>query len=132
MPKSAYLATRIVEALFEGTPLVVDAVFVGLLTQLPDVDGVGYIEMTDALQVNYARVRCYGTPPSGFPVVVTNGSDTVFNQAGFGGWGTPAGFGFFDAQTGGNLLGWGTLPAKVITEGDIARYVKGALVWQEQ
>ena len=85
----------------QTTPAFPAALYIGLSTTAPDVDGTGYTEPS-AAGTAYARVRLDGlsVPNDGF---VENENIIAFEES-LSSWGTVTHYLVFDAETDGNLL----------------------------
>lgn len=92
--------------------------YVGLFT---DASGLVSDQPTaEATNVNcpgYARQQVTSWTISGTnPTQAVNGNPVTFTAT--GGWTTVNYFGIYDALTGGNLLYWGSIPAKLLASTD--------------
>lgn len=99
--------------------------YVALSTADPLDDNSGIAEPVGN---NYARVATSGaTWNAAASGAIDNASDITFPQAS-GAWGTITHFALFDALSGGNMLGHGTLSAsKVVASSDTPKFGAGDL-----
>jgi hypothetical protein len=110
-----FLETEILDHVFGGASYTAPAtIYVALFTSAPDDTGAG----TEVSGTGYVRQG------AAFTVSGNNASNTSaveFPTAGAD-WGTVTHGAVYDAETGGNMLGYGTLAvSKVVGTGDIFR-----------
>ncbi len=108
-------------------------VYVALFTVIPADSGGG----TEVSGGSYARVALtnnttnWPASTGTNPTVKANGTAITFPKA-TANWGTIVAFAIFDANSGGNLLYWGSLAAnKVINTDDTPSFAVGALTVTE-
>lgn len=123
---SDYWENKILDHIFGKDGLAPPIIYLGLSTAEPAEDGTDLAEPSGNA---YERVQ---TSASDWNISaggsLDNLSDVTFAMA-TGNWGTITHFAMFDAATGGNILAYGSLsPSKVISSGDIAKFVAGDLV----
>lgn len=118
MSKSTYLENQTIDYLAGS--------YVALFTGDPEEDGSG----PELSGNGYARQASGWSSQVANPATLPQ--DVVFGPA-TDGWGTVTHFGIFDAQTGGNLLYYGSLDEpKPIGKGDEAKFAAGSLTIEEQ
>lgn len=130
-----YLENAVLNHIFGDTafPFPADGnYYVGLSTADPGEDGAGIAEPPTAN--GYARqpIPNNHTANIGFTTstggALSNDNVITFPAATGTGWGTVTHFLIADAQTGGNILAYGTLSAsKAIASGDTASFARNAL-----
>ena len=103
-------------------------IYVALFTTTPGEDGTGGVEVSGGA---YARVATaagdWNAATSADPSVVSNANAVTFPTA-TGAWGTVISFGLYDASSGGNYLGGGTLDtSKAPTADDVPSFAAGSL-----
>jgi hypothetical protein len=98
------------------------AVYVALYTVAPTKSSGG----TEVTGTDYARVEgTFSAPSNG---ATSNSGPISFATAGTGGWGEVVACGILNAETGGDLMYFGTLSAqKTIDEGDTVTFATAAL-----
>ena len=120
---SDYLETAILNVLRNTTLTGVATCYVGLFDGDPTDDGSGATEVTTTIRVA-GRVACtFGAPSGGS---MSNSADVDFGTA--AGSATVAGFGIYDASSGGNLLVHGTVTSQAVGSGDTLKFGTGNLV----
>lgn len=143
--KSDYLENKFIDWLFRGQSYTPPAtLYIGLYTTVPSADaGTGGVEVSGG---SYARASVAaslanwaGTQAAGSTVASsgtggqTSNNNVITFAAPTANWGTIAGFGIFDAASGGNMLYFGSLTAsKTVNNGDAApAFAAGALTVTE-
>lgn len=137
---SDFLENKMIDQLFRGQAgPVTTTLYVGLLTAAPSDSGGG-TEVSNS-STAYQRVAVTSSLANWSG---TQGAGSTDASNGTGGqtsnnthitfpnptstWGTVTHFGIYDAQTGGNLLFWGTLTiAKTINQADTVTFPAGSL-----
>jgi len=120
---------EVLDKLYGGTDFTPPAsYYIGLFTTNPGDDGTGGTEVSGS---GYARVQVVNNVTN-FPAASggskSNGTVITFPAASGGSWGTVVGFGLFDAASGGNLLGVGTIsPGVLISDGETRNFPIGNL-----
>jgi hypothetical protein len=102
---------KLLDHLFKTTPLTVPThIYVALYTTAPNSQGSGGTETT---YTNYLRVACdaWDAATDADPAVVANTAAVTFSAAGSSA--TIVAFGLYDADSGGNFLGYGACSASV-------------------
>ena len=141
--KSDYLENKFLDWLLRGQAFTPPAtVYVGLFTATPSDAGGG----TEVVGGSYARVAVAsslvnwaGTQGPGTTTTSSGSNGQTSNNVAVtfptssASWGTVAWFGVFDAASGGNLLGWGTLGVgpQAVPSGNTPSFAPGTLVWAE-
>lgn len=128
MPATTYLANKLLEHQVGKASYTMPTVYVGLSSTAPTLAGANVTEPIDG---SYARVVTSATTwNSASAGSITNAQAITFAQA-TGDWLSGANLThgvLYDAPTGGNLLGYGTLStAKNILNGDTASIAIGQL-----
>lgn len=127
MPSSQYASNEILKFIATNiTPARPSAWYVSLHTATPGTNGGN--EVTTGNDSAYARKPVtFGTPSA---QQTTNSTLVQFNAAASGASYTVTHFGVWDALTGGNFLGYGTLTTtRLVTTGQALRAIVGSLVW---
>ncbi len=120
-----YAENKILELITGKTAFSTPTAYVALFTVTPThEDGTGG---TEASAGNYIRKSTAGgdweAAASG---AIQNGNDVTFIECAGTNWGTINGFAIYDAESGGNMLGWSALgAAKTINIGDTAKFAAG-------
>lgn len=108
-----YLENALVNHVLRATPFTSPTnIYIGLFTSGPQEDGSG----TEVSGGSYERqLVTFSAPNNG----TTYNTNVISFPIATADWGTIVGFGLFDAQSGGNMLLYGTLvQAKTINVGD--------------
>lgn len=116
MPLSTYSHRELLDHLFGvGSFTAPSNIYVAAFTVAPGMDGTGGTEVSGG---SYARVNhnSWNAATAADPAECTNDGSITFPQA-TADWGTIAHIGLYDASTGGNYLGGGTM-SKAISNGD--------------
>src|SRR3954469_23776442 len=101
MAKSTYAENRTLEYL-----LRTGNIYLALFTTLPNKDNVGGVEVSGAGTAYARKLVTFNAAAAG---QCANAADLIFNQA-TANWGTVAGFGLYDAASGGNQVYADVLP----------------------
>lgn len=123
-----FLENELLDHVFGNAAYTAPAtLYVALSTTTPTDDGGNFTEPSGN---GYDRVDVTNNATN-FPAASggakANGTAITFAQAS-GSWGTVTHFGIYDANTAGNLLGWGALTvSKAISSGDTASFAIGDL-----
>lgn len=123
-----FLENELLDHVFGNAAYTAPAtLYVALSTTTPADDGTNF---TEPVGNGYDRVDVTNNATN-FPAASggakANGTAITFAQAS-GSWGTVTHFGMYDANTAGNLLGWGALTvSKAISSGDTASFAIGDL-----
>ena len=108
----------------ETDPALPTAVYLGLSTTEPSIDGTGVSEPSSNVGYERVQLTTLSEPSDG---VVTNSSDISFVES-IGDWGTVAYFVIYDAETDGNLLMYEALStSRSVEEGTIVTVKSGGL-----
>lgn len=133
MPFTYYTDNAVVALLFNDTAFTALAnVYLALSTTTPtQVKGSApYWNFTEPVGNGYARVTIASTTGN-FPAPTTgstNNSGSVSFPQATGSQGTVTYFGFFDAASGGNLIGYGALnTSQTIVSGNVLTFAIGQL-----
>lgn len=108
----------------QTSPSIPSKYYLGLSSTAPSLDGTGVTE--PATSAGYSRVALenLSTPTSG---VITN-TDTIDFTESTADWGVMTHFVIYDAETGGNLLMYGTLStSRTVESGSIMTIKAGSL-----
>lgn len=98
--------------------------YVALFSVAPDNDGAGGTELSGS---GYAR-KLFTDWTAAVDGVAENNTEFEFAAAS-GDWVQAVAFAIYDALSGGNFIGWGSLTTpKTVTSGGIARFQAGDLV----
>jgi hypothetical protein len=130
--KSAYFKLKVLDTFFGGTVFTAPAtLYLGLYTTAPTPGLAG----TEVSGGSYARKSFANTSVNWNAAsggAKTNKLALNFARA-TASWGTIRGWGLYDAASGGNLLGSGSLtaPLPTVINGDIAQVAAGAIVLTE-
>ena len=102
MPHSYFLAHRLLNASYRNTTFTPAAnVFVALFTTLPGRDGTGGVELSAS---GYTRqATTFDAPTTGR---IISAAKVTMSASTPVAWNGLVGFGFYDAASGGNLLGY--------------------------
>lgn len=127
MPKTTFAANTYLNSQYRNIAYTPPAtIYVALYTTMPTVAGGG-VEVSGGSYIRQAVT--FGAPSLG---VSTNSADVNFPQA-TAGWGTLLGYGYFDAQTAGNLISFQPLGAsRLVVTTDVVRFPAGTLILTEQ
>jgi len=119
---SDYSELKILEHIVGKATFALPTVYVGLSTSDPLDSGAGLAEPSGNA---YARVLTTGLWSAASVGHIENAADIVFVMAS-GNWGTITHFALFDALSGGNMLGHGSLVTpKAIGVDDTAKFAAG-------
>ncbi|VAV82521.1 hypothetical protein MNBD_DELTA01-1617 [hydrothermal vent metagenome] len=122
---SDYAENKILDHLMGKAAYTMPTVYVALSTADPLDTGAGVAEPSGN---GYARKATAGVDwNAAASGAIDNANAIAFAQA-TGSWGTVTHFALYDALTGGNMIGHGTLTtSKVVTSGDTVSFAAGAL-----
>ena len=123
---SNYLESNILDHVFGKSNYSVPDVYIGLLLEEPDEDGVSLSEPQCSSYTRAAtNASCWDDATEGLMENVTNITFAMACQN----WGTITHFALFDSKSGGNMLACSRLsPSKTINSGDITRFAAGDLI----
>ena len=123
---SNYCQSSILNHIFGKEEMSSTEIYVGLLTQPPNEDGSSVSEPESQC---YARVSTNASSwDDAFEGSIENINNISFPMA-CENWGKVTHFALFDAESGGNILAFGSLsPSKNINSGDIPRFAPGDLI----
>lgn len=108
----------------ETDPALPTAVYLGLSTTEPSIDGTGVSEPSSNVGYERVQLTTLSEPSDG---AITNSSDISFVES-IGDWGTVAYFVIYDAETDGNLLMYEALStSRSVEEGTIVTVKSGGL-----
>jgi hypothetical protein len=101
--------------------------YVGLSTTTPNDDGSNFTEPVGASYGRASSTNNLTEWPAAFGGSKTHANNITFATA-TGSWGTITHAAFFDASSGGNMLGYFALTSSItINNGDTAEFVNGAI-----
>ncbi len=122
---SDYAENKILDHLMGKAAYTMPTVYVALSTADPLDTGAGVAEPSGN---GYARQATAGADwNAAASGAIDNANAIAFAQA-TGSWGTLTHFALYDALTGGNMIGHGTLTtSKAVTNGDTVSFAAGAL-----
>lgn len=131
MPKSTYLANKVLDHVLGGTVFTPPAsLYYGLFTAAPSAGGGG----TEVSGGSYARKQITNNTtnnPNASGGSKANGSSIDFPFA-TAGWGTLTHVAIFDAPTGGNMLYYAALTTpRTVNADDAFTFQAGQLTWTE-
>lgn len=123
---SNYLESTILNHIFSKSSYSSPNVYIGLLKAEPNEDGSSVSEPDCP---GYARVQTNASSwEDASEGLIENISNITFAMA-CENWGRITHFALFDANSGGNILAYGSLsPSKIINSGDIPRFTPGDLI----
>lgn len=124
-----YLENELLDHVFGNSAYSAPAtIYVGLSTTTPADDGTNVTEPSGAAAYARVAVTNNGTKwPAASGGAKANGEAITFPTA-TGDWGTVTHFILMDADTNGNMLGWGELTAsREIITGDVPSFAAGDL-----
>jgi hypothetical protein len=136
---SDYLENKLIDHVFRGQTYSNPVLYVGLLTGAPGEAGGGteisagsYARVKTAAGASQALTDWKSTQNDSLASTGTGGNTTNTNALTFptpsATWGTVTHFGLYDADSGGNLLFYGTLTiAKTINQSDTVTFPAGSL-----
>jgi hypothetical protein len=136
MSKSLYLAdallNQVLGAVAWSPP---STVWLALFSTAPTGYGTGGVEFTAAAELGYARVAVANNTtnfPSSTTGTMTLGTTQTFPvNSGSNSWANAVAFGIFDASTGGNLLGYGSMTPLACPAGSAITIPSGTAIWTE-
>jgi hypothetical protein len=136
MSKSAYLANAILDEILGATSWVPPAtVYLGLYSTAPTGYGTGGVEMDGTTEPGYARLAVTNNATN-FPAASGGSktlgvSQTFAANSGGTAWANAVAFGIFDASSGGNLLGYGSMTPLACPAASAITIPSGAVIWTE-
>lgn len=120
-----FLENAIINHFFRNTSQAASGAYVALFSVMPAEDGTGGTEVTTTIRTA-GRVAAGFSAPTGGSGIVTNAADVDFGLA--AGAANLAGFGLFNAASGGNLLASKTFSgAQNILQDAPCKFLAGAL-----
>ena len=114
---STYLANKLLDHIFGNASYSMPTIYIALSTSAPGDTGS---TITEPVGNNYSRIATSAaTWNDGNARSLTNNSAITFLESS-GSWGTITHYALFDASSGGNFLGWGSLDtARTIGSGTV-------------
>jgi hypothetical protein len=136
MSKSTYLANAILDEILGATNWTPPAtVYLGMYSTAPTGYGTGGTEFTSGAEAGYARKAVTNNStnfPNASAGVKSTGVDQTFaTNSGGSAWANAVAFGIFDASTGGNLLGYGSMTPLACAAGSAITIPSGSVIWTE-
>ena len=122
---SDFWENKVLDHLFGKANYTPPTIYVALSTANPAEDGSGMAEPSGNGYERKVTAPADWTASSGG--ALSNANELAFPEA-TGDWGTITHFALYDALTGGNFLGYGTLSqSKIVGNGDVVKFAVGDL-----
>jgi len=125
---SDYLEDEVLDHVFGGATYTPPATLYAQAYTATPSDSGGGTQITTNGHARVAITNNLTNFPAASGGAKSNGTAITWGAASGGSWGDVAAVGFFDASSGGNLIGWSDVPAaKTIDDGDVLFIPVGAL-----